>query len=103
MSKDQYLDMMEQLGKEPIPEEIPRDESDFPEIVPKAIAIFNLLTDNIVADVGYTGKQMSGVLDLMNILDVDKHQRLLVLELISILDNKAKKKSREAMERARKK
>ena len=37
--------MMEQLGKEPIPEEIPYDIEDFPSTVQEAINIFSILPD----------------------------------------------------------
>ena len=33
MTKPRYLEMMEQLGNEPIESEIPPDAEDFPEIV----------------------------------------------------------------------
>ena len=37
MTKERYLEMMEQLGKDPIESEIPPDSDDFPYIVLDAI------------------------------------------------------------------
>ena len=37
--------MMEQLGNEPIPEEIPLEYGDFPNIVQEAMQIFSILPD----------------------------------------------------------
>jgi hypothetical protein len=45
MTKEQYLMMCEQLGNEPIQEEIPADFSDFPYEVQEAINIFTILPD----------------------------------------------------------
>ena len=43
MTRERYLKMCEQLGKEPNPEEIPPDWEDFPEIVIHAINTFSML------------------------------------------------------------
>ena len=56
MTRDRYLEMCEQLGKEPNPDEIPPDFEDFPEIVSYAIQAFNLMGDRIYPDIGYIGK-----------------------------------------------
>ena len=45
MTRDKYLDMMEQLGKEPVESEIPPDFDDLPEIAVQAISAFNMLGD----------------------------------------------------------
>jgi hypothetical protein len=45
MTKERYLMMKEQLGEEPIPEEIPAGFEDFPYEVQEAINIFSILPD----------------------------------------------------------
>ena len=76
MTKEHYLRMCEQLGTEPIPEEIPADFSDFPFEVQEAINIFSILPDNWEGFSGtYMGKDYSILPYLMNeIFKVDDKQ-----------------------------
>ena len=69
MTRDRYLDMMEQLGKEPHPDEIPPDFEDLPEIITIAVNTFNLLGDRIYPEIGYIGK------DYTNLLGSDLRRR----------------------------
>ena len=50
MTADRYLEMQEQLGNEPVEEEIPPDWGDFPDIVVDAVNTFNQLGDRVYAD-----------------------------------------------------
>jgi hypothetical protein len=45
MTKERYLMMKEQLGEEPVEEEIPAGFEDFPYEVQEAINIFSILPD----------------------------------------------------------
>ncbi len=45
MTKEKYLLMCEQLGKEPLPEEIPSEFEDFPHVVQTAMNIHAILPD----------------------------------------------------------
>jgi serine/threonine protein kinase len=56
MTKDKYLDMCDQLNKEPEDHEMPPELTDFPLDVQKAVIVFNKLGDKILADIGYLGK-----------------------------------------------
>jgi hypothetical protein len=79
MSKEQYLLMCEQLGNEPIPEEIPAEYEDFPYTVQEAIQIFSILPDNWEGMSGtYMGKDYSILPYLMDTIFevVDKQQTM---------------------------
>ena len=52
---------MEQLGKEPIEEEIPPDFEDLPEVVVDAVATFNMLGDRAYPEIGYVGKDYTNL------------------------------------------
>jgi hypothetical protein len=93
MTRNKYLDMCEQLGKEPSDREIPPDWEDFPEIIQEAINTFNSLGDRIFPDVGYTGK------DYTNLPHFLKLYEEFFLEIISWLDSRAIKKSQEQLKR----
>ena len=56
MTRDRYLKMCEQMGQEPIEDEIPPDWEDFPTIAIQALTTFSDLGDRVVPDVGYMGK-----------------------------------------------
>jgi len=43
MTKEQYLEMCEMLGTEPVDAEIPVDFTDFPELVQQILNIYNVL------------------------------------------------------------
>lgn len=77
--------MCEQLGSEPIPEEIPADFTDFPFEVQEAINIFTILPDNWEGMSGtYMGKDYSILPYLMDeIFEVaDKKQTMQILLII---------------------
>lgn len=95
MTKERYLEMCDQLGTEPNPDKIPPDMEDFPDVVQRALHVYNLLGDRIAADIGYLGKDYS---ILPAYLDEDKE---IFLEVLSWMDDKIIKKSAEDMKRAR--
>ena len=97
MTRDKYLDMMEQLGKEPIPEEIPPDFEDLPDIMVYAVNTFNSLGDRIYPEIGFTGKDytnLSYYLKMYEIQDIEYF-----LEILSWLDSRAVKKSSEQLKK----
>lgn len=97
MTRDRYLEVCEQLGREPDPDKMPPDFSDLPPVVQEALNIFNLLGDRIVADIGYLGKDYS----LLPVYLVDVESKELFLEVLSWMDNKVIKKSADEMKRMR--
>ena len=96
MTKEKYLRMCEQLGKEPSAKETPPDiQEDFPEIVTIAFSIFNRLGDKIVPDLGFAGKDYTNLPIYIDIYDIDKHQIEFFLDIITYLEGRAISKSAE--------
>jgi len=97
MTRDKYLDLCEQLDKEPSDLEIPPDWEDFPTIVQQAINTFNLMGDRVYPEIGYTGKDYSTLRYYIDIYEIEDTE--LFLEIISWLDSRAIKKSSEDLKR----
>ena len=97
MTRDKYLDMMEQLGKEPIESEIPPDFEDLPEIVVQALSTFNMLGDRAYPEIGYVGKDYTNLSYYIDIYDVEDKEYF--LEILAWMDARAIKKSSEMMKR----
>jgi hypothetical protein len=101
MTKEAYLMMVEQLGNEPIPEEIPVEYEDFSYEVQEAIQIFTILPDVWEGMSGsYLGKNYSILPYLMDsIFEVANKQHTMQLLLVIgkiVMDNRiADQKSRE--------
>jgi hypothetical protein len=71
MSKEQYLEMCEQMGWEPEEEEIPIDHSDLSDNCQQALRLFNILPDKIEGMNGvWLGKDYSGIGDIMAIYNI---------------------------------
>ena len=97
MTRDRYLDMMEQLGKEPHSDEIPPGWEDFPDIVTDAVQTFNLLGDRIYPEIGYVGKDYTNLNHFIEVYGID--DREFFLEVLSWLDSRAIKKSSEQLKK----
>lgn len=97
MTRDRYLDMMEQLGKEPVVEEIPPDFNDLPEIMVDALNTFNMLGDRIYPEIGYTGKNYTNLPFFIEVYNIEDTE--FFLEILSWLDSRAIKKSSEQMKK----
>ena len=97
MDKNRYLSMMDELGQDPISEEIPPGVEDFPEIVIDAINTFNSLGDRIYPEIGYIGKDYTNLplhIEMYKIEDKDTF-----LEILLRLDAEAIKNSQEKLKR----
>jgi hypothetical protein len=101
MTRERYLKMCEQLGKEPDPEEIPPDMEDFPDIAIHALNTFSNLGDRLVPDVGYMGKDFTNLPYYMKFYGVEDEQ--LFLEILTWLESRAIDRSHESMKREREK
>ena len=99
VTKDRYFEMMEQLGQEPIEEEIPPSWEDFPEEVLDAISIFNVLGDRVYPDIGYVGKDYSTLKYLAEVFEVDNQE--LLVQVLNFLDSRAIKKSSDELKKER--
>jgi len=97
MSKDQYLEMMEQMGEEPNWEKCPPDWEDFPQIVIDTMNIFHSMGDRIYPDIGYIGKDYTNFNFLLENYGIEKHQEQYVFETILWLDSRAIEKSQKKL------
>ena len=97
MTRNKYLDMCEQLGKEPSDKEIPPDWDDFPELVRDAINTFNQLGDRVFPEIGYVGKDYQNLKYFIEFYRVDDVE--FYLEVLSWLDSRAIKKSSQDLKR----
>lgn len=87
MTKSQYFEMMEQLGSEPIEEEIPVEIDDFPLEIQQVFTIYYKLKDDWDTFNGnYMGKSLLGLQDILEIYGVDKVDRAYILDWISEMD-----------------
>lgn len=85
ITKEKYLEVQKQLGKEPDPKYMPLGYEDLPEDAQLALIIYNKLGNRIYGDVGFTGKDYTNLpilISLYNICDVG-----LLLELLTVLDH----------------
>jgi hypothetical protein len=102
MTKAQYLLMMEQLGNEPIPEEIPLEYGDFPILVQESMQIFSILPDVWDGMSGtYMGKNYSILPYLMDtIFEVsDKQQTMQIILIIGSIVMKNRSEEQKARDR----
>lgn len=88
MTKDQYLDMCEQMGTEPDESEMPVEIEDFYPEVQLLLSIYGILRDEWEYVGGnYLGKNLNGILDLFDVYEVEVEDKRLYLQIIHILDN----------------
>jgi hypothetical protein len=99
MTRERYLTMCEQLGKEPLDTEIPPDWEDFPDIVVQALNTFNMMGDRVAADIGYLGKDYTNLPIFMEVWGVEDKE--LFLDILHFLETRAVKQSQEVMKRER--
>lgn len=85
ITKEKYLKVQEQLGKEPDPKYMPIGFEDLPEDCQLAFLIYTKLGNRIYGDVGFVGKDYTNLpilIKIHNIYDVD-----LLISLLNVLDN----------------
>ena len=87
MTKEQYLEMCEMLGSEPIDEEIPVEFEDMPLEVQESFRIYTTLQDNWdYMNGNYIGKNLSGVSEIFAMYDIEKSDYKIVYEIIIQID-----------------
>jgi hypothetical protein len=88
MTKDQYFDMCELLGSDPIQSEIPVEFLDFPDEVQLALSIYKQMRDEWEYMGGtYTGKNLNGIFELFEVYGIDQVDKRYYLELIHMIDS----------------
>jgi hypothetical protein len=87
MTKEQYFEMCEMLGTNPIDSEIPIEIDDLPLEVQEAINIYSHLRDDWDYTGGnYIGKSLIGFKDILNMYEVNKSDYKYMYELIIYID-----------------
>ena len=86
MSKESYFEMCEALGSEPIPEEIPVDSTDLAYETILAIECYGMLTENWSGMGSYLGKDLSGLLSIMELKEVNYNDREYTMSIIMLID-----------------
>ena len=75
--------MCEQMGWEPVEEEMPKDPGFLPLDVQNALIVFNVLPDKIEGMSGtWLGKDFSALEAILNIYDIDNRREVLDYILI---------------------
>jgi hypothetical protein len=88
MTKQQYFDMCEQLGSEPVDSEIPVEFNDFAIEAQLALSIYRMLRDEWEFINGnYLGKNLNGIFELFDVYEIDARDKKFYLELIYMIDS----------------
>jgi hypothetical protein len=87
ITKDQYFEMCEALGTEPIDEEIPIDMTDFPQEVQNAFSLYYMLKDMWDSmGGGYLGKDTSTLFNYFDLYEIEKPDRFYLISIIQHID-----------------
>lgn len=85
MSRQQYIEMCQQLGSTPLDEEMPIGIDDLTVQSQEVIEIFNYLPDQWGSMGGYIGKELTNFPTIFKLFKVSKSNWLLYLDLLGIL------------------
>ncbi len=97
ISKEKYLALMEQLGKEPDPDKMPLDYSDLCSDCQIAINIYNRLGNRVYGDVGFVGKDYTNLPILIEVFEITNKDYL--INLLNVLDSFNINQSQKAMKK----
>jgi len=87
VTKETYYEICEQLGTEPVEEEIPIEIEDFPDEIQEAFSIYFRLRDEWDGFSGsYLGKSFTGLRDILDIYQVSTESRQTILDWINLID-----------------
>jgi hypothetical protein len=105
MTKEQYFEMCEMLGSEPVESEIPVEYGDLPDEVQMVMSIYRMLRDEWEYMTGsYIGKNLVGLFELLDIYNIETIEKRYYVELIHIIDsvriNETRKASQQHQETA---
>ena len=88
MTKQQYFEMCEMLGSEPVDAEIPVEADDLPTEAQTALEIYNILQDQWDSMAGrYEGKNLSNIKHIFDIWSIPTTEQKIMLELILVIDS----------------
>ena len=87
MTKDQYFEMCEALGTEPIESQIPVEFDDFPLEVQQAFNAYRMLRDEWDTMNGvYLGKSLIGIKDVLEATEIELSEHKFIIMLIRLID-----------------
>jgi len=87
MTKAAYFEMCEQLGNEPIEEEIPVEFDDFYYEVQQAFIVYRMLRDEWEGMNGiYLGKSLVGIKEIFSVCEIDPQDYKIILTLVQTID-----------------
>ena len=82
-----YFEICEQMGSEPIEEEIPVEMEDFPIEIQQVLNIYFKLRDEWDGMSGsYMGKSYAGLGDILDIHGIERADKEYVLDWLTIID-----------------
>ena len=88
MTKQQYFEMCEMLGNEPVDSEIPVEFDDFTIEVQQAFNVYRMLRDEWDTMNGnYLGKSLIGIKDVLEATEVEQSEQKFIIMLILMIDN----------------
>jgi hypothetical protein len=88
MTKQQYFEMCEMLGSQPVDAEIPVELDDFPVEVQQAFLVYRMLRDEWEGFNGlYLGKSYQGLTEILEYSEVDLSDRNFIVKVIRTIDN----------------
>lgn len=88
MTKQQYFDLCEAMGSEPVESEIPVEYDDFAAEVQLGMNIYRILRDEWEYIGGnYLGKNINGIFEVFEAFDIDPADKKFYLELIHTIDS----------------
>lgn len=83
-----YFEMCEALGNEPVESEIPVDLEDFPVEIQEVLELYKFLKDDWEPMSGsYMGKHFIGILDILDLFEIDSRDRKIYLSLLYMIDS----------------
>ena len=87
MTKDQYYEMCEALGNEPVESEVPVDLEDFPIEVQQAFAVYKMLRDEWDSMSGvYLGKTLIGITEVLEATEINPEDNKFIITLVRLID-----------------
>ena len=89
MTKDQYLEMMDQMNEEPDWDKCPPDWEDFPELVVTCMNLYHSMGHRIFPDIGFIGKDYTNFKFLLENYGLEEHQKDFVFDTLLWLDSRA--------------
>jgi hypothetical protein len=88
MTKQQYFELCEAMGSDPVESEMPVEYEDFPPEVQLGLNIYRILRDEWEYIGGnYLGKNINGIFEVFEAYGIEAKDRKFYLELVHAIDS----------------